>query len=218
MLDTLIFLKSGRNANKPSSLDYYPVKVKKHTTVTSTYEQHQLQLALQKFFIDFETATRNIAQRAFKHATLKSCFFHYTQCIWRNTQKLGLTIAYRDNDNVRLFVRRASVLPLVPPELVEDVWLNALEDSEEIAINTTAFADYATEYWVQGNNRQQWNHFDNEDPRTNNHLEGRHSKLKKHINHVHPNIFVLTELHQKTQANTEANKIQILAGGTQHPS
>jgi hypothetical protein len=25
----------------------------------------------------------------------------------------------------------------------------------------TAFADYVTEYWVEGNNRQQWNHFDN---------------------------------------------------------
>jgi hypothetical protein len=35
------------------------------------------------------------------------------------------------------------------------VWFNALEDSEGIAINTTAFAYYVTEYWVEGNNRQQ---------------------------------------------------------------
>ena len=27
----------------------------------------------------------------------------------------------------------------------------------------TAFADYVTEYWVEGNNRQQWNHFDNKE-------------------------------------------------------
>jgi hypothetical protein len=41
---------------------------------------------------------------------------------------------YRDNDIVRIFVRRAAVLPLVPPELVEDVWFNVLEDSEEIIL------------------------------------------------------------------------------------
>ena len=90
--------------------------------------------------------------------------------------------------------KTSSSSTLIPPELVEDVWFNALEDSEEIAINTTAFADYVTEYWVEGNNRQQWNHFDNEGPRTNNHLEGWHGKLKKHLNHAHPNIFVLIEL------------------------
>jgi hypothetical protein len=104
-------------------------------------------------------------------------------------QKLGLATAYRDNDNIRLFARRAAVLPLVPPELVEDVWFNALEDSEEIAINMTAFADYVTEYWVEGNNRQQWNHFDNEGPRTNNHLEGWHGKLKKSTSTTHTPTF-----------------------------
>jgi hypothetical protein len=82
-------------------------------------QQHQLQLTPQTFFTDFETATRNSVQRAFTQVTLKSCFFHYAHCILRKTQKLGLATAYRDNDNVRLFVRRTAVLPLVPPELVE---------------------------------------------------------------------------------------------------
>jgi hypothetical protein len=56
------------------SLNYYPVKVKKYTTVTNllktTCQQHQLQLTPQTFFTDFETATRNSAQRAFTQATL----------------------------------------------------------------------------------------------------------------------------------------------------
>jgi hypothetical protein len=89
--------------------------------------------------------------------------------------------------------------------------------TEEIAINTTAFADYVTEYWVEGNNHQQWNHFDNEGPHTNNHLERWHGKLKKHLNHAHPNIFFLIDLLQKTQNSTEANQTQISAGGTQRP-
>ena len=38
---------------------------------------------------------------------------------------------YRDNDIVRIFVRRAAVLPLVSPELFEDVWFSALEDRRD---------------------------------------------------------------------------------------
>jgi hypothetical protein len=57
----------------------------------------------------------------------------------------------------------------------------------------------------------------NNSARTNNHIEGWHGKIKKHLNHAHPNIFVLIELLQKTQANTEANQMQISAGGTQRP-
>jgi hypothetical protein len=40
-------------------------------------------------------------------------------------------------------------------------------------------------------------------------------QIKEHVNHKHSNIFVLIELLQKTQANTEANQIQISVGGTQ---
>ena len=59
------------------------------------------------------------------------------------------------------------VLPLVLFELVENICFNALEDSVEIVINTTAFAYYVTEYWIEGNNYQEWNHLDNDGLRTN---------------------------------------------------
>ena len=180
-------------------------------------QQRGLHLSPHTFFTDFETATRNAARRAFPNVSLKSCFFHYTQCIWRRTQKLGLATAYKENDNLRLLVRRAAEFPLIPTDLVEDVWFNALEDSEDIHIDATAFADYVTEHWIEGQERDQWNHFTNEGPRTNNHLEGCHSKLKKLVRHAHPNIFQPIELLQKTQANTEANQIQVSAGATTRP-
>ena len=46
---------------------------------------------------------------------------------------LVITLIYNDNNNLRLFVRRAAVLPLVLSELVEGLWFNALEDSKDIA-------------------------------------------------------------------------------------
>ena len=68
-------------------------------------QQRGLHLSPHTFLTDFETATRNAARRAFPNVSLKSCFFHYTQCIWRRTQKLGLATAYKENDDLRLLVR-----------------------------------------------------------------------------------------------------------------
>lgn len=111
-------------------------------------------------------------------------------------------------------VRRAAVLPLVPSVLVEDVWLNALEtiDGADIDINTTTFTDYVTEQWVE-NNRNMWNHFENDGPRTTNHLEGWHNKLKKHVRCAHPNIYSLLKLLKQIQAANEVTMIQYAAGG-----
>jgi hypothetical protein len=49
-------------------------------------------------------------------------------------------------------------------------------------------------YWAEIN-RHLWNHYQTEGPRTTNHLEGWHSKLKKHLQHPHHNIFNLIKLH-----------------------
>ena len=70
--------------------------------------------------------------------------------------------------------------------------------------STTGTIGTSRRSMVQRTGRQRWDchYFDNEGPRTNNHLEGWHGRLKKHLNHAHPNIFVLIELLQKTQANT----------------
>jgi hypothetical protein len=92
-------------------------------------------------------------------------------------------ILQREHDITR-FVRQAAVLPLVPQHLVEDVWFNALEDIGEAdnVPDTTSFTDYVTELWVEGN-RFSWNHYQTEGPRTTNHLEGWHNKIKKNVHH-----------------------------------
>ena len=52
-------------------------------------------------------------------------------------ERTKLRSAYKEN--LQLFVRRAAALILVPPELVEDVSFNALEDSEEITRGKVIF-------------------------------------------------------------------------------
>jgi hypothetical protein len=52
----------------------------------------------------------------------RACIVHHDE------ERTKLRSAYKEN--LQLFVRRAAALILVPPELVEDVSFNALEDSD----------------------------------------------------------------------------------------
>lgn len=173
-----------------------------------------LQLQPATVMVDFETATINAAKTVFPGATLRGCFFHFTQCIWRKTQQTGLQIAYKEIEAVTLLVRRAAALPLVPEDKVEDVWFDALTEFENADVNTNTmpFTDYVTTQWVESD-RHLWNHFDHEGPRTTNHLEGWHSKIKKRIQKAHPNIFTFINHIKQIQAVNEVNIIQVAAGG-----
>jgi len=165
--------------------------------------------------LDFEVAARNAIHTVFPMATLRGCFFHYTQCIWRKTQACGLATRYREEDDVRRLVRRAAVLPLVPPGAIEDVWFEALE-SVEMTPDINRFTDYVTETWVEGDIFQ-CSHFDHDGPRTTNHVEGWHSRMNKKCQRPHPNVYAMVRFLQKEQASNEAKIIQLRAGAKQRP-
>lgn len=78
--------------------------------------------------MDFERAAQNAIRSVCHGITIKGCFFHYIQCIWRKAQMTGLQIPYRDNEDIRKLARRAAALPLVPEHQVEDAWFHCLQD------------------------------------------------------------------------------------------
>ena len=168
-----------------------------------------------RFFMDFEAASRVAVTTIFPDADVKGCFFHFTQCVWRKAQATGLAIPYKENEDVHRLVRRAAVLPLVPVLGVADVWFEALNDLEDaqLPVDVSVFTDYITEQWVE-TDKETWNHFNTEGPRTTNHLEGWHSKLKKLIQHSHPNIYRIITTLQQIEASNSIKQIQYAAGGT----
>ncbi|XP_069136696.1 uncharacterized protein [Argopecten irradians] len=178
----------------------------------------QLQLSPTTVFADFEIALHNAMRHVFPGVSMKGCFFHYTQCIWRKVQQTGLQTAYRENDDIRKLVRRAAVLPLIPQERVEVVWFNALDDLEdaELPNDTTPLTDYVVNQWIEGDTTM-WNHYTTEGPRTTNHLESWHAKLKKKVQHAHPNLYTIIQVFKDTEASNEISNIQKRAGGSQRP-
>ncbi|XP_060065583.1 uncharacterized protein LOC132545918 [Ylistrum balloti] len=193
-----------------------------YTRLFTLLKEHMTQLYLHfaptHAFADFEVAVHNAIRQTFPGITMKGCFFHFIQSVWQKAQTTGLQTLYRDNEDVRALIRRAAVLPLVPMDCIEDVWLQTLEDLEdaEVPQNTTPFTDYVTEQWVEGD-RPLWNHFQTDGPRTTNNLEALHGKLKKKVKHAHPNIFAIIQTFKEIDNADVINRMQREAGGTTRP-
>ena len=71
--------------------------------------------------------------------------------------------------------------------------------------------------WIAGTfHTSEWNLYEIEGPRTNNHLEGWHNRLRRVVGKSHPNIFECVEVFQREQVSTEVS-IQQLAAGARPP-
>ena len=183
-----------------------------YTLVRIRCQQVGFNFSSNRFFMDFEAASRVAVTTIFPDADVKGCFFHFTQCVWRKAQARGLAIPYKENEDVHRLVCRAAVLPLVPVLGVADVWFEALNDLEDVQlpVDVSLFTDYITEQWVE-TDKEMWNHFNPEGPRTTNHLEGWHSKLKKLVQHSHPNIYRIITTLQQVEASNSIKQIQYAA-------
>ena len=131
-------------------------------------------------------------------------------------QRFGLQTDFANNPSINQLVRRASALPLVRLNDIDDVWLNALEDADLNNPAVLQFTDYVTEVWVDSAGRSTWNHFNSTGPRTNNHVEGWHGRMNK-VGHPHPNLFYFIDILKKEQCHTEIVIRQLLQGGKQPP-
>ncbi|XP_046546295.1 uncharacterized protein LOC124256350 [Haliotis rubra] len=123
----------------------------------------------QKIQMDYEVASRNASAIVFPRSEWKGCFFHFTQCVLRRTQQHHIQKAYQDDDEIERFVRRCAVLPLVPAQEVEDLWLDTLATMPDDD-RCRQLGDYITNFcWVEGDlHMTQWNHHSSDGPRTNN--------------------------------------------------
>ncbi|KAF0722630.1 MULE domain-containing protein [Aphis craccivora] len=56
--------------------------------------------------VDFEKAAMNAINYEFPETEVKGCFFHFSQCIWRQIQDAGLQTRYKDDVTFALQVRK----------------------------------------------------------------------------------------------------------------
>ena len=97
-------------------------------------------------------------------------FFHFGQNVFKKIVEIGLKRQCKEDDELKLWVKKVIALALIPPSEIPDAFVRLSE--EEIVDNYELgeFLDYITINYVDDQlfPIEYWNHWDNEDDRTNN--------------------------------------------------
>ena len=71
--------------------------------------------------VDFEKCAHQAIRSVFGNdVAIRGCFYHLTQSTWRKIQNLGLTDAYKDNEEFRLFCGQLDSMALLPIDRVQE--------------------------------------------------------------------------------------------------
>ena len=162
---------------------------------------------------DFELAIKQAIQLDFPTASFKGCYYHFCQALMRKIQEIGLQIQYQNNtDGLKSFVRKIAALSFVPVRFVRLAWQGIKAIIPQVP-RIEDFISYFETYWLVGMfHLPEWNVYDTDGPRTNNHLEGWHNRLKRVVGKSHPNIYECVEVFQKEQGSTEISLIKLAPG------
>jgi len=154
-----------------------------------------LELTPSSVLSDFEQALINSVRLNFPTAQYRRCYYHYSQAIWRKVQASGLQEEYKAEDEIlKSFVQKTAAICFIPPAYVRVAWQGLQHEAPDID-RIDDFVEYFDRTWINGQYRiSQWNYYDYHGPRTNNHVEGWHSQLKKIVGKSHPNIFEIVDV------------------------
>ena len=169
---------------------------------------------------DFELAIIQAAELNFPNASHRGCYYHYMQAIWRKVQSLGLAEEYKaenqENQELKKFVQKMAAVSFCPPTFVRPAWLAVQQEAPNLPQVDQLIA-YFDHTWLNGQFPcRSWNYFDHPGPRTNNHVEGWHSRMNKVVGKPHPNIYELVDVIKREEATTRM-KLQLYETGAALP-
>jgi len=178
---------------------------------------------------DFEISAMNVFKNIFPNSCIKTCFFHFSQSLWRKIQDCSLCsyfISSSVNDltdgqwkAARGWFNGALDLALIPPTLIQNTWVDLTDNYTPDHDNATTFNDYIVSTYIDYSStrfmQDGWK-FHQEIierlPRTNNHVEG----FNKRINSIfptHPHIFnfiqCLRQEHEFQHHRAEESLLQV---------
>ena len=81
------------------------------------------------------------------------CYFHFSQCIYRKIQSLGLSTAHKEDDEVRSTCRQLMTLPFLPMQEIEFAFEESTEPSTTIV---NPLMQYFKNYWIEQMSNYMW--------------------------------------------------------------
>lgn len=175
--------------------------------------------------LDFEMSAINAVRAVLPNSTVSGCLYHFSQAIWRQVVNLGLKVRFTEDVVIRNDIQRLMGLPFIPLDNIEEVFDYLLEISHDDVQDLMTYFEttYLRGRPARGRRRavpprfppQLWNVYErvlNRADRTNNFVEGWHSKFQKMIVTHHATIWKFLDTIKKDQRDNEILLLQ-LAGG-----
>lgn len=206
-----------------------------YTTILTKLKETEPLLNPRIIMVDFEKAAMEAAKQIFPETSIKGCYFHFCQCIFRHVQAFGLQAEYQKNANCLQHIRYLAALAFIPAADVCKSF-NALKGFAFFKTKlrqkkSNGYQDlfkYIEQTWIgKVNDRNEyqsgrftldtWNMYEmalDGLPRTNNATEGWHNALRIFFGASHPQIYRFIDGIKKEQALQEVTMAHVLSG---HP-
>ncbi|CAF2058936.1 unnamed protein product [Rotaria magnacalcarata] len=161
---------------------------------------------------DFEPALIGVLKAKFSTAKHSSCYFHFTQAVYRNIQRLRLSSSYNNDDAVKHLCRQLMALPLLPEPVIEytyDELASNLSTTMSTVMNDLLI--YFQEQWFVKVSTSQWcvHGFA---MRTNNNAEVFHGRFNRRVQVTHSNIWSFIKFLQGEECRFHHIYTQFTAG------
>ena len=160
------------------------------------------------FTCDFERGLISSIRLEFPTASIRGCYFHFCQAVYRRVQTLGLSTLYIHDQESRLYIRKLLAIAFVPIDLIPQTFQNLKYMCQP---ELQSLFTYFENFWIDTVNHNLWNMYGIQ-RRTNNNLEGWHLRLNRAIGKTHANIYEFILKIIKEQGVTETLLAQIEAG------
>ena len=150
--------------------------------------------------MDYEKAIWNAARATWENVTLRGCWFHFNQCIYKKVSDLKLDKSYLTHEPTRKMVRRLMTLPLMDHanigilfELLKEKYHEQINDPNSTKVRDL-FA-YFEKQWIQGTNfsPEEYSCF-MKIIRTNNQIEHWNGYIYREGGSKAHNIYLLAQL------------------------
>lgn len=150
-----------------------------------------------KFRTDFEVAVMNTVAEVFPGLTVTGCFFHFCSAIIKKLREMGFGPDYANSVTyVKVTAKSIMGLAFLPPLIVADTFTEICNDYNNPPANAAArpnldmFFLYVQSSWIDGGVAEvgRWTIGNLNSKRTNNDLEGYHSRLLAKFKR-HPNLW-----------------------------
>ena len=177
--------------------------------------------------VDFELASINAFREYFPDTTIKGCFFHLAQNVWRKTQEFGLQSRYKHDPlfalQIRMLPALAFATPTDIPELFSEIFIELPAEAYELAayFESTYVGRYISSSNVVPSMfpLEMWNNHNlvhQGIPRTTNAVEAWHRSFNHLMSCQHPSIWKFIDIFKKEQGLVEVKHAFYISGRNPH--